>query len=182
MEIVKKIVSALNKFECSIWFDDEHEEDLTGDQWAKIRSILERSRHLIPIITHTYIDRFNEDKEPQGCGVANLTKQALAFMYPDYSNNKRLLREGAEEFVCPIFTENERYICYSQELCSPCETTLTWKRYTSCIDNGYLPAELKTVNVCRYDVGAEITDGPTAIKIKKLIGTGKTMKELGYKL
>ena len=176
IEIAKRIVAELSKFECSIWFDDEHNEDLVGDQWAKIRSILERSRHLIPIITYTYLKRFDKDSELQGCGVANLTRQALSFMYPDFSRDHQVLQEGAEEFVCPIFIENESVKSHIGNL------TTNFGLYQQSLKDGELPVEFKNVNVRRYDLKREFTDITKDVRWKNLIGKGKTMKEVGFKL
>ena len=50
------------------------------------------------------------------------------------------------------------------------------------LKDGELPVEFKNVNVRRYDLKREFTDITKDVRWKNLIGKGKTMKEVGFKL
>lgn len=135
----------------------------------KICSILERSRHLIPIITHTYIERFsNNGEDPE---FADITKKSLLFMR-NYAD--------ANEFVRPIFTENESYSV--KEKGREGVFKIKFDYYLNSLKENKLPVEFDGVNLYRYDVERDFTDSTKDKIWKRLIGNGKTMKELGYKL
>ena len=86
----------------------------------------------------------------------------------------------ANEFVRPIFTENESYSV--KEKGREGVFKIKFDYNLNSLKENKLPVEFDGVNLYRYDVERDFTDSTKDKIWKRLIGNGKTMKELGYKL
>ena len=181
-KITKEIVNEIRKCKCEVWVDYEHPEHLAGDQWANIRQIIEKSRHIIPIITWEYLTRFSQDKESERCGVANLTKLVLSFMYPCDSEGKKSLRADAEKFVIPVINEGESMTVFNEFLGSKSTAYLDVGTYHTFVKNKRLPEDFEKLHVYHYG-GKDDENSISKTQIwRDLAEEGKTMKELGHKL
>lgn len=181
-KITAEVVNEIRKCKCEVWVDYEHPEHLAGDQWANIRHIVEKSRHIIPIITWEYLTRFAQDKEPERCGVANITKLVLSFMYPCNLEGKKSLRPDADKFVIPVINEGEPLTVFNDSLGSKSTAYLAVSTYHKFVENKKLPEDFEHLHVYHYG-GKDDENSITNTQIwRDLIDKGKTMKELGYKL
>ena len=181
-KITAEIINEIRKCKCEVWVDYEHPEHLAGDQWTNIRHIIEKSRHIIPIITWEYLTRFSQDNEPERCGVANLTKMALSFMYPCDSEGKKSLRADAAKFVIPIINEGEPLTVFNDQLGSESTAYLGIRTYHKFVKNKQLPEDFENLHVYHYG-GKDDENSITKTETwRDLAEDGKTMKELGYKL
>ena len=111
-EVAEQVVNSLKKWGFNVWVDYEHKSDTAGGLSQNIQKAIEKSRHLVPIISTHYMERLSEN-ETEKFGVMRLTNIASYFMFPDYDETLHIgqnrCREGAEKFIIPIINFKGKY-------------------------------------------------------------------------
>ena len=170
----KEIVKILRDKGCTVWVDFEKLEDIKGYNWGKIRGILSRSRHVIPLFTVAYIDRFfRYRKSLKNIDPDSMEWTTLVLM--EWANPSLL--EGLpkhileNDFFIPILKYNDVIEDTGEKL-----TNALLQQWIN--KDKFLP---KQFNAQRYFYNSEGTDPDSISNVQDLdwkkLAEGKTMVE-----
>lgn len=175
-DFAQTIVSKLRNDGCSVWVDYEHEDELIGDDWSKIKDALERSRHLIPLITAKYIQRFiTLFSMPQNATIPNsmewITLALLEHTKPSLLADA-LETKLSDTFIIPILKSGD---VIRKNI------VLTNSYVQGLIDNGSIPSQFSLHRYIYYPEGLESTGNNNYLNQnwKKLGAEGETLFEKG---
>lgn len=188
--ITEIVVGVLRKWKFNVWVDYEHKSDISGAQWQNIISAIEKSKHLVPIITSNYIDRYNE-KEKDEVSVKELTEIAFEYMFPEYDESKKSgsckTREGAQNFIVPILKCDDTISLNKLtglNLNDAPSLPLIIEVFKGCCEKGLLPKSFNEL-LC-YEMGEEVSSHDYYWKNinlwRDLQAQGTTMKELNFSI
>lgn len=176
MDFAQTIVNKLRKDGCSVWVDYEHEDELIGDDWNKIKDALARSRHIIPLITAKYIQRFiTLFCMPQNATIPNsmewITLVLLEQTRPSLLTGT-LEAKLSDTFIIPILKSGE---VIRKNI------VLTNGYVQGLIVNGSIPSQFSFHRYIYYPEGLEPTGNNNYLNQnwKKLGTEGETLFEKG---
>lgn len=177
-DFAKTIVTELRKQGSSVWVDYEHEGDLIGNDWSQIKEALEHSRHIIPLITAKYIQRFTKlFAEPQNVKTDSMewiTLVLLEFMKPTLLAGS-VEKKIDDSFVIPIMKIGD---VIRKNI------TVTNAYIQSQIDSGNIPDQFSCHRYFAYPEGLEASGGNNFLNQNwEDIGKkGKTLIRLGIRI
>jgi hypothetical protein len=193
ISITKEIVDTLKRWNFKVWVDYEHASEIAGAQWQNIQDVIVRSKHIVPVITHNYIERYNSPNDKNEVGVKELTEIAFEFMFPKYDKKKKsganVLRNGAESFLIPILKCDDKILAsILAGVPIPGDPTcdLDIKTIKACWDKNLIPKQFSDLHFFFIGETEEIKISENYFKNKqlwrKLQAQGKTMKELNFSI